>query len=185
MRDGVAQRDMVSRVHDEVDADTLEALHQEVVLSEHTDFTIFHEKMEQLRDVIPDEATLFAAAAKTSGSSKAKLVSAVGRHLQLLAQEREEFARETDRRVSEKVASLRAKQEGTQSEIASMDAQIAQLQERQRALRETLYEQSRAIDEENSRIENGRKVFSLAADTLQKTLEESREKGKVMLQQKK
>ncbi|OHB03072.1 MAG: hypothetical protein A3B14_00205 [Candidatus Zambryskibacteria bacterium RIFCSPLOWO2_01_FULL_45_21] len=162
-----------------VDKVTYDSLYEDVVLSQPTPFTSFLEQVETLQGVIPDERTLFAAAAKTCKQTEGAILLAISQHLAVLDRERKEVATEASRQTSQAVGTREARRGEINSKVSEIDEEIGRLKEQQRRLREEFEKLGEEIKTQSAAIENGCKVFEAAATALQHDLEEK--KGKIVL----
>lgn len=175
-RTRLAQQDLASEPSAEVDKDAYDTLYEEVVIAESTPLTALLAQLEQLKDVIPDEKTLYAAAAKTSGHSIPEVLGAFEQHFKVLEREQSEFDQETSRLSSQSIDFRKTKRAELQAKIDEIDGQVTELRGRQQNFRRDFDLLGEEIKTEENRIDNARKVFGRAVQALKTELSDRRDK---------
>lgn len=125
-------------------------------------YRAFHEQCENLRDVIPDEATRCRAAIKASHASTADILAALDQLAGVMDGARQEFMNLWEQNRQRNLADAEAGLKATDEQIASYEAQAKALQDTLATLRTKRATDAAAMATNSATIDTKRTSFESA-----------------------
>ncbi len=125
-------------------------------------YQAFLEQYNSLKEVIPDETTLFRAALKSSHASIDQLIQAFDQLLAVTESARGDFNSGFDAKRTATLAAAQKQIEATQQLIASRQSQLKAIEDEITSLQSTLTNSSTQLQTETARFESIRQGFEAA-----------------------
>lgn len=125
-------------------------------------YRAFHEQCENLRDVIPDEATRCRAAIKASHASTADILTALDQLASVMGGARQDFMNTWEQNRARKLADAEAGLRATDEQIASYEAQAKALQDTLATLRTKRATDAAAMATDDAKLDTLKSSFESA-----------------------
>jgi chromosome segregation ATPase len=125
-------------------------------------YTSFMEQYETLKEVIPDEATRFKGALKTSHTTTEQLIGAIDQLVGAMDAAKAEFSHTFEDNKSRRLGEAEASLKATDDLIASNEKQLQSLQETIASLRTKRDTDAQSLEHEGQRLDSIRASFDAA-----------------------